>query len=94
VTLCKRRRLRTDEVIHEGHNFAAARNVRFWHKADIPVALRNAAFGGKADITATERNFNLRLAQKLRQLGDIRRNPPRLVAREQRRIMSVSTAGP
>jgi hypothetical protein len=26
-----------------------------------------SAFGGKADITATERNFNLRLPQKLRQ---------------------------
>jgi hypothetical protein len=36
-----------------------------------------SAFGGKADIEATKRNFNLRLAQKLRQLGDIRRDPPR-----------------
>jgi hypothetical protein len=33
------------------------------------------AFGGKADIAATERNFNLRLPQKLGQLGDVRRNP-------------------
>jgi hypothetical protein len=36
-----------------------------------------SAFGSKADIEATERNFNLRLPQKLRQLGDIRRDPPR-----------------
>jgi hypothetical protein len=35
-----------------------------------------SAFEGKADITATERNFNLRLPQKLRH---IRRNPPRLI---------------
>ena len=41
-----------------------------------------SAFGGKADITATERNFNLRLPQKLRQLGDIDRNASRLIARE------------
>jgi hypothetical protein len=38
-----------------------------------------SAFGGKADITATERNFNLRLPQKLRQFGDIHRDPPRLI---------------
>jgi hypothetical protein len=38
-----------------------------------------SAFGSKADIEATKRNFNLRLAQKLRQLGDVRRDPPRLV---------------
>jgi hypothetical protein len=44
-----------------------------------------SAFGGRADITATERNFNLRLPQKLRQLGDIRRDPSRLIAREERR---------
>jgi hypothetical protein len=36
-----------------------------------------SAFRGKADITATERNFDLRLPQKLRQLGDIRRDPAR-----------------
>jgi hypothetical protein len=40
-----------------------------------------SAFKGKADITATERNFDLRLPQKLRQLGDIRRDPARLRAR-------------
>jgi hypothetical protein len=40
-----------------------------------------SAFGGKADITATERNFDLRLPQQLRQLGDIRRDPSRLIAR-------------
>jgi hypothetical protein len=34
-----------------------------------------SVFGGKADITATERNFNLRLPQKLRQLGDVNRDP-------------------
>jgi hypothetical protein len=38
-----------------------------------------SAFGGEADITATVRNFNLLLPQKLRQLGNIGRNPPRLV---------------
>jgi hypothetical protein len=42
-----------------------------------------SAFGGKADITATERNFNLRLPQKLRQLGDIHRDPSCLVFGEQ-----------
>jgi hypothetical protein len=44
-----------------------------------------SAFGSKADITAIERNFNLRLPQKLRQLGDVTRNPSRLIAREQLR---------
>jgi hypothetical protein len=41
-----------------------------------------SALGGKADIEATKRNFNLRLAQKLRQLADIRRDPPRLILRQ------------
>jgi hypothetical protein len=41
-----------------------------------------SAFGGKADITATERNFNLQLPQKLRQLGDVRSDPSCLIARE------------
>ena len=27
------------------------RDVRYWHKADILVALHMSAFGGKADIT-------------------------------------------
>jgi hypothetical protein len=36
-----------------------------------------SAVGGKADIEATKRNFDLRLAQKLRQLGDIRGDPAR-----------------
>jgi hypothetical protein len=26
-------------------------NVRFWHKADIPLAATNVGLGGKADIT-------------------------------------------
>jgi hypothetical protein len=39
-----------------------------------------SAFGGKADITATKRNFNLRLPRKLWQLGDVRRDLPRLIA--------------
>jgi hypothetical protein len=54
-------------------------DVRFWHLADILVALINVRYWGKADITATERNFNLRVPQKLRQLGDVRRDPPRLI---------------
>jgi hypothetical protein len=42
-----------------------------------------SAFGGKAEITATERNFSLRLSQKLRQLGNVHGDPSRLIAREQ-----------
>jgi hypothetical protein len=41
-----------------------------------------SAFGGKADIAATDRNINLRLPQKLRQLDDVRRDPPRLIFAE------------
>jgi hypothetical protein len=47
-----------------------------------------SAFGGIADITATERDFNLRLPQKLQQLGDVHRDPFRLVPREQFRRRS------
>jgi hypothetical protein len=54
-----------------------------WHKTDIRLAPSNVRFWGKADITATEWNFNLRLPQKLRQLGDIGRDAPRFVAHEQ-----------
>jgi hypothetical protein len=54
-------------------------HVRFWHKADI---------------MATERNFNLRLPQKLRQLGDIHRNPARLIARKQFRRRICAPAHP
>jgi hypothetical protein len=46
VTLCARRRLRADEVIHEGHDFAATQNVRFWHKADMAFALGYVRFWG------------------------------------------------
>ena len=46
MTLCERRRLRADEVIHEGHDFAAMQNVRFWHKADITIAPTNVRFWG------------------------------------------------
>ena len=38
-----------------------------------------SGFGGEADITATERNFNLRLPQKLGQLGAVGCNPAHLV---------------
>jgi hypothetical protein len=55
----------------------------FGTKRTSPSAQLMSAFGGKADITATERNFNLRLPQKLRQLDDVRRDPPRLVFCEQ-----------
>jgi hypothetical protein len=50
-----------------------------------------SAFGGKADITATVRNFNLLLPQKLRQLGNIGRNPPRLVGK---RLISFFSSQP
>jgi hypothetical protein len=45
VTLCARRRLRADEVIHE-HDFAATQNVRFWHKADIPAGSTDVRYWG------------------------------------------------
>jgi hypothetical protein len=35
---------------------ARAGNVRFWPKADIPLAPTNVGFGGKADITVDARN--------------------------------------
>jgi hypothetical protein len=44
VTLCERRRLRADEVIHEGHDFAATQNVCFWHKADMATGSTNVRF--------------------------------------------------
>jgi hypothetical protein len=46
VTLCERRRLRADEVIHEGHDFAATQNVCLWHKADIRLSPSNVRFWG------------------------------------------------
>jgi hypothetical protein len=46
VTLCERRRLRADEVIHEGHDFAATQNVCFWHKADISRLSSDVRFQG------------------------------------------------
>ena len=32
------------------------RDVRYWHKADIPIAPHMSAIGGKADMTRTCRN--------------------------------------
>jgi hypothetical protein len=46
VTLCERRRLRADEVIHEGRVFAATQNVCLWHKADIARLSSNVRFWG------------------------------------------------
>ena len=46
MTLCERRRLRADEVNHEGHDFAATQNVRFWHKAAIARLSSNVCFWG------------------------------------------------
>jgi hypothetical protein len=46
VTLCERRRLRADEVIHEGHDFAATQNVCLWPRADIAVAPTDVRFQG------------------------------------------------
>ena len=46
MTLCERRRLRDDEVIHEGHVFAAAQNVRFWHKAGMAVVISDVRLRG------------------------------------------------
>jgi hypothetical protein len=40
------RRLRADEVIHEGHDFAATQNVCLWHKADITIVLSDVRFWG------------------------------------------------
>jgi hypothetical protein len=41
-----------------------------------PLALSGSSPSPNA---ATERNFNLRFPQKLRQLGDVRRDPTRLI---------------
>jgi hypothetical protein len=35
---------------------ATSPNVRFWHKADLAIALSNFRFGGKADIPFNPRN--------------------------------------
>jgi len=48
VTLCERRRLRADELIHEGHDFAATQNVCLWHKADISRLSSDVRLRGKA----------------------------------------------
>ena len=37
----------------------SARNVRYWHKADMPVALHMSAFGGKADMAYCTANVCL-----------------------------------
>jgi hypothetical protein len=33
--------------------FAAMHDIRFWHKADMPVVISDVRFGGKADIPST-----------------------------------------
>ena len=33
-------------------------NVRYWHKADVPITFRDVRFWGKADIGS--RHFNVR----------------------------------
>jgi len=34
-------------------------NVRYWHKADIPIAAMDVAFGGKADMASASQNVRL-----------------------------------
>ena len=36
------------------HACGRALNVRYWHKADMPVAPHMSAFGGKADMPSSE----------------------------------------
>ena len=38
--------MRADEVIHEGHDFAATQNVCLWHLANIQVSSGDVRFWG------------------------------------------------
>jgi hypothetical protein len=66
-------------MVIDRHPFAALHESAYGTKRTSRQAQPMSAFGGKADIAATEWNFNLRLPQKLRQLGDAHRDPPRLM---------------
>jgi hypothetical protein len=50
VTLCERRRLRADEVIHEGHDFAATQNVCLWPIATDRILVADRRFRGITDM--------------------------------------------
>jgi hypothetical protein len=71
-------------------SIAAVHESAFGTKRTFNCHPAMSAFGGKADLTATERNFNLRLPQKLRKLGDIRRNAPRLKPSQRPRLVVLS----
>jgi hypothetical protein len=50
VTLCERRRLRADEVIHEGHDFAATQNVCLWPIVTNRILVADRRFRGITDM--------------------------------------------